>query len=194
MGHRKDHVMTTIRTFAFLAILCAVPASPALAAPAAPEPMSLTSPAFTDGGIIPDKYTWRVKSPVSPALSWSAAPAGTQSFALIVHDPNVTRSRTSEDYLHWMVFNIPADAHGLPEAVPNNAMLSDGAIQGKATNGKPGYTGMGAHGNVYHHYVFELYALDIRLALGPDATRADLLKAMDGHILAKAVDEGRFHM
>jgi Raf kinase inhibitor-like YbhB/YbcL family protein len=187
--------MITIRALAFLPLIYVLSASSALAAPAAPEPMSLTSPAFADGGIIPDKYTQRAAGhPVSPVLAWHNAPAGTASFALIVHDPNVARSHTNADYLHWMVFNIPAGTHELPEGVPNAATLSDGAVQGLASNGKPGYVGMGARGNVYHHYIFELYALDTKLALGPTATREDLLKAMDGHILAKAVYVGRFHM
>ena len=182
-----------VRRIAISAVLLA--ASAAMAdPPPAPPPMSLTSSSFADGGIIPDKYSWASSvAPVSPALAWQNAPAGTASFALIVHDPNVSRNKTSEDYLHWMVFNIPATVHDFAEAVPNSAQLPDGAIQGKATNGKPGYLGLGARGNVYHHYVFELFALDTKLDLGPDATREELLKAMDGHILAKAVDEGRFH-
>ena len=183
-----------IRKIAISAVLLAASAAMADPPPAPPEPMSLTSTSFTDGGIIPDKYTWASSAaPMSPALAWDNAPVGTVSFALILHDPDVTRSHNSEDYLHWMVFNIPASVHGFAEALPNMAQLPDGSIQGKASNGKPGYLGLGAHGNVYHHYVFELYALDAKLALGPDATRADLLKAMDGHILAKAADEGRFH-
>ena len=187
--------MNLVRKIVVSAVLLA--ASAALADPAAPPasvPMSLSSSSFADGSIIPDKYTWASSAlPVSPALAWENAPAGAVSFALILHDPDVTRMHNIEDYLHWMVFDIPAGAHGFAEGVPNVAQLPDGTIQGKASNNKPGYLGLGAHGNVYHHYVFELYALDTKLRLGPDATRADLLKAMDGHVLAKAVDEGRFH-
>lgn len=187
-------MQTVLKIAIPLVLLAASAAMGADPAPPAPPPMSLTSTSFTDGGIIPNKFTWAsTVAPVSPALAWENAPAGTVSFALILHDPDVTRSHTSEDYLHWMMFNIPASVHGFAEALPNAAQLPDGSIQGKASNGKPGYLGLGAHGDVYHHYVFELYALDTRLTLGPDATRADLLKAMDGHVLAKAADEGRFH-
>ena len=89
-------------------------AGPALAqAPAAPAtppptPMGLTSSSFTDGGIIPDKYTQAVPAPISPALTWTGAPAGTQSFTLIMHDPDTAPGHNATDILHWMAFNIPA--------------------------------------------------------------------------------------
>ena len=165
-----------------------------MAAPAAPPvtPMSMTSSSFTDGGVIPDKYTQNSPSPVSPALSWENAPAGTMSFALIMHDPDVAPGKSVADVLHWMAFNIPASVHSLPEGVPNNPQLPDGTIQPNNRGGKPGFMGPGARG-VYHHYTIELFALDNKLNLGPEATRDQVLAAMDGHILGKAVIEGRFH-
>ena len=174
-------------------------AGPALAqAPAAPAtppptPMGLTSSSFADGAIIPDKYTQAVPAAVSPALSWTNAPAGTQSFALIVDDPDTALQRTTNEVLHWAAFNIPATATSLPEGVPNEASLPDGTVQPLNTGKKAGFMGPGARGNVYHHYTFQLYALDTKLALGPDATRAQIMAAMDGHVLAKAVLVGRFH-
>jgi len=189
--------MLRFRSLLIGAVLLA--AGPALAqAPAAPTappptPMGLTSSSFADGAIIPDKYTQAVPAAVSPALAWTNAPAGTQSFALIVDDPDTALQRTTNEVLHWAAFNIPATATSLPEGVPNEATLPDGTIQPLNTGKKAGFMGPGARGNVYHHYTFQLYALDTKLALGPDATRAQIMAAMDGHVLAKAVLVGRFH-
>jgi Raf kinase inhibitor-like YbhB/YbcL family protein len=163
------------------------------AAPARPG-LTLTSPAFEDGGIIPNKYTQAVEKFVSPKLQWTHVPQGVESFALIMIDPDVARNKTTEDVLHWMAFNIPGSARELPEGVPAEAQLPDGTIQGKTSSGTVGFRGPGAGAaGPYHHYTIQLYALDTKLSLGPDASRADLLKAMDGHILAKAVLVGRFH-
>src|SRR5262249_43902396 len=98
------------------------------------------------------------------------------------------------DVLHWMIFNIPGSAHELAEGVPANAQLADGTVQAKNRRGAVGYMGPGAGAaGPYHHYTFELFALDTKLDLGLDATREDVLKAIDGHILGKAVVFGRFH-
>ena len=179
----------------FLSASAGLTMSQALAQQAGPPPtpMGLTSSAFTDGGIIPDKYTQAVPAPVSPALAWTGVPAGTQSFALVVDDPDTALQRTTNEVLHWAAFNIPATASALPEAVPNEATLPDGTVQPINTGKKNGFMGPGARGNVYHHYTFQLYALDTKLSLGPDATRAQIMAAMDGHVLAKAVLVGRFH-
>ena len=158
-----------------------------------PPPMGLTSTSFADGGVIPDKYSQASSAPVSPQLSWTNAPPGTQSFALIVDDPDTALQHSTNEVLHWAAFNIPASATSLPEGLPNQPTLPDGTIQPMNTGKHAGYMGMGARGNVYHHYTFQLYALDTKLPLGPDATRAQIMSAMDGHVLAKAVLVGRFH-
>src|ERR1700743_907396 len=113
-------------------------------------PMTLTSTSFTDGGVIPDKYTQNSPSPVSPALAWDNAPAATQSFALIMHDPDTAPRKGVEDVLHWMAFNIPASVHALPEGVPTQPSLPDGTVQPNNLGGHPGFMGPGARG-VYHH-------------------------------------------
>jgi Raf kinase inhibitor-like YbhB/YbcL family protein len=174
-------------------------AGPALAqAPAAPAtppptPMGLTSSSFTDGGIIPDKYTQAVPAPISPALAWTGAPAGTQSFTLIMHDPDTAPGHNSTDILHWMAFNIPATVSSLPEGVPTTPTLADGTVPPNNFGKHPGFMGPGARGAVYHHYTWELFALDTKLTLGPDATREQVLAAMNGHVLGKAAVSGRFH-
>jgi len=160
-----------------------------------PRPgLTLTTSAFSDGGEIPARFTQSDPNAVSPKLEWTNVPAGTVTFALILHDPDVALQKKTDDVLHWMIFNIPGTAHELPEGVPANATLSDGTIQAKNLRGGVGYMGPGAPpAEPEHHYTFELFALDTKLDLGPDATRADVLKAIDGHILGKGVLVGRFH-
>jgi Raf kinase inhibitor-like YbhB/YbcL family protein len=162
--------------------------------PAGPG-LTLTSPDFMDGAVIADKYTQKggQKGP-SPQLDWTNVPMATQTFVLLLHDPDVAMGKKMDDVTHWMAFNIPGTAKGLPGGVPPDAKLADGTIQIVNTGRNIGYMGPGAPAaGPYHHYTFELFALDTKLDLGPDATRADVVKAMDGHILGKGVLECRFH-
>ena len=170
-------------------------------APAASGPaMTLTIPAFPDGGQIPVKYSQAAEGAApgegtSPAMSWSNTPAGTQSFVLNMHDMDVVRNKTTDDQAHWVVWNIPATATSLPEGAPKGAQLPNGAYQISATGQV--YRGPGAAATgPQHHYMFELYALDTKLDVQPAAdafeTRTNVMKAMQGHILAKAVYGGLF--
>jgi Raf kinase inhibitor-like YbhB/YbcL family protein len=176
------------------------PTNPAVApdAPNAPggclQCLTLTTPAFDDGSIIPPKFTQSVSNPISPELQWSVVPSGTVSFLLILHDPDTSPNKGTDDVLHWLIFNIPGTSRGLPEGVPGTPRLADGSIQLKNRKAFVGYLGPGAlAGRPYHHYTFELFALDTTLNLGPDATRADVMQAVNGHILAKGSLVGRFH-
>jgi Raf kinase inhibitor-like YbhB/YbcL family protein len=195
---RKMKWKQLVTIYAILTISTAVSApakaqAPPAAAPAVPG-LTLTSPAFEDGSIIPAKFTQSVTDFVSPTLAWTNVPPNTVSFVLIAHDPDVAIDKKIGDVLHWMAFNIPGTATGLPEGVPANAMMSDGTVQAKNRRGAVGYLGPGAPAvGPYHHYTFELFALDTKLTLGADATRADVLAAIDGHILGKGVLVGRFH-
>src|SRR5213080_4882658 len=165
-----------------------------------PPPMTMTVAGFPDGGDIPVKYTQAVPGvPVgegtSPEIKWSNVPPGTQSFMLNMHDMEAARNKTTDDQAHWVVWNIPASATGLPEGVPKGSQLPDGSYQISATG--PMYRGPGAAASgPLHHYVFELYALDTKLDVKPSAdafeTRANVMKAIQGHILAKAVYGGLF--
>lgn len=164
------------------------------AAPA-PTPMTMTITAFADGSEIPAKYT-QAGNQTSPAITWSNAPAGTVSFLLHMHDLEVSRNHTTDDQLHWLVWNIPATATGLPEGVPKGAQLENGAYQISASG--PVYRGPGAPAaGPRHHYTFELFALDTKIDVPPGAdafeTRANVMKAIQGHILGKAVYMGLFH-
>ena len=166
----------------------------AQAMPAA-QPMTMTMTAFADGTEIPAKYT-QAGSQTSPAITWTNVPAGTVSFVLHLHDLEVSRNHTSDDQLHWLVWNIPGTATGLPEGVPKGTQLDNGAYQISASGAV--YRGPGAPATgPRHHYTFELFALDTKLDVQPgtDAfeTRANVLKAMQGHILGKAVYLGLFH-
>jgi hypothetical protein len=156
--------------------------------------MALSSPDFQDGGIIPDKFTQAAgRMAPSPKLEWTNVPMGTMSFVLIMHDPDNASRKGPEDTLHWMVFNIPGTSKGLEGGQPLEPKLADGSIQARGI--QVGYFGPGNGAiNPYHHYTWELYALDEMLPLGPDATRADVMKAMDMHVVGKAVLEGRFKM
>lgn len=160
---------------------------------AAPVPgMALTSPDFQDGGVIPDKFTQAVPNAPSPVLNWTQVPAGTQAFALILHDPDPALNKGPEDVLHWMIINIPGTATGLPGGVPAGN-LPDGSIQIKNRGGNNAYMGPGNPAiNPYHHYTFELFALDAKLPLDANADRAAVMKALEGHVLGKAVLVGRF--
>ena len=169
------------------------------AAPAAPA-MTLTVSGFPDGGDVPVKFSQAAPGVatgegLSPAISWTNAPAGTQSFFLNMRDMDVARNKTTDDQAHWVVWNIPASATGLPEGVPKGPKLANGAYQFSATGQMYRGPGAGANGPK-HHYMFELYALDTVIDVQPAAdafeTRANVMKAIQGHILAKAVYGGLF--
>jgi len=157
--------------------------------------MTLTATAFADGTDIPAVYT-QAGTQRSPALLWTNVPVGTVTLVLHMRDPDVTRNKTTEDQLHWLVWNIPGTATGLPEAVRQGADLPDGSHQTSASG--PMYRGPGAAASgPRHHYTFEVYALDTKLDVvaSTDAfeTRTSVMKAMQGHVLAKAVYVGLFH-
>ena len=178
----------------FLVILASAMAQDA-AKKAPPGPgLTLTTTAFDDGGEIPARFTQSDPKPVSPRLQWTNVPANTITFALIMHDPDVAVQRKTDDVLHWLVFNIPGSARELAEGIPPERKLSDGMTQGKNQGNVVGYRGPGAPAaGPHHHYTWELFALDTKLDLTPEATRPDVLKAIDGHILGKGVLVGRFH-
>jgi len=162
--------------------------------------MVLRTTAFPDGGVIPVRFSQAAEGAApgegtSPAISWTNAPEGTRSFVLHMHDLDVARMRTTDTQLHWLVWNIPAGVNSLGEGLPRGSVLPNGAYQVSATG--PVYRGPGASASgPLHHYLFELYALDTVLDVPPveDAfdTRAEVLQAMQGHVIGKAVYMGYF--
>jgi Raf kinase inhibitor-like YbhB/YbcL family protein len=152
-----------------------------------PVTFMVNSSAFGPGAAIPKKFTCQGPD-ASPALEWSGSPAKTASFALIVDDPDAPAGT----WVHWVLWNLPASAHSLPEGVPKLEQLDDGGRQGRNDFRKVGYNGPCPPPGKTHRYFFRLYALDGKLDLAPAATRQELDAAMQGHILAKAEYMGTF--
>jgi Raf kinase inhibitor-like YbhB/YbcL family protein len=151
-----------------------------------PNTMNLQSAAFTHNGLIPTQYTCD-GGDISPPLSWDDPPQNTQSFALIVDDPDAP-GRT---FVHWVMYNLPPDRRELPEGVNPGDNLGSNVQQGKSDFGRTGYGGPCPPSGT-HRYFFKLYALDTMLELPTNARKPDLLQAMDGHILAGAELIGRY--
>jgi len=152
------------------------------------EKMALTiaSTAFEEGGMIPRQYTCD-GADISPPLSFSSVPEGTKSLALIADDPDAPMGT----WVHWVLFNIPPDTTGLPENVPTDQTLANGAKHGVSDFGKFGYGGPCPPSGT-HRYYFKLYALDAMLDLSGRVTKKNLLSAMEGHILAEGQLMGKY--
>ena len=148
---------------------------------------TLSSPAFPSGAEIPKANSCQGPD-VSPLLTWIDHPPQTQSFALIVDDPDAPAGT----WVHWVIWNIPPATHLLPENVPRSARLQSGALQGRNDFGKTGYNGPCPPPGKTHRYFFRLYALDANLTLQPGATRQQLDAAMQGHIIGKAEHMGTY--
>jgi Raf kinase inhibitor-like YbhB/YbcL family protein len=186
-------------TVAGLAVQAQPPAGQRAGGPAAPA-MTLTVSGFADGTDVPVKFSQAAPGAApgegtSPAISWTNVPPGTQCFVLNMHDEDVARNKTTDDQAHWVVWPIPASATSLSEGQPKGAKLPNGAYQISATGQVYRGPGAGANGPK-HHYMFELYALDATISVEPTSdafeTRANVFKAMQGHVLAKAVYGGLF--
>ncbi|OUL36857.1 hypothetical protein BV372_05220 [Nostoc sp. T09] len=150
--------------------------------------MEIRSSAFFIGNTIPFKYTCDGDD-ISPPIYWQDPPQGTQSFALILDDPDAPK----QTFTHWVVYNIPADNRELPEGITQEPKLPNGGVQGKNSFGKLGFGGPcppPKHGA--HRYFFKIFALDQSLDLPPGATKEELLQAMEGHVLDKAEVMGRY--
>jgi Raf kinase inhibitor-like YbhB/YbcL family protein len=201
--------MTAVRWISAVAFLAAASAVSVLAqgpppgrrggGPMMGPPLELTSSAFTDLGTYPEKYSCapggamtQPANMTSPPLSWKNPPAGTKSFVLLLHDPDAHAGKTVDDITHWIIFNIPGDSTSLPEGVKADAPASVG-VQGANIARQPGFFGPCAPPGPPHHYTFELYALDTTLDLKAGASRDDIMKAMDGHVLTGTVLIGMFH-
>ena len=174
--------------FIFAVSGCGSGESPTLTpAPTAPQQQrekavsfELTSAAFAPGGAIPARHTCDGDN-ISPPLEWSDPPEGTQSLVLIADDPDAP-GRT---WVHWVLYNLPAQARSLPEAVPPEADLIDGGRHGENSWNRLGYGGPCPPSGT-HRYFFKLYALDTTLDLEAGADKTLLLEAMEGHVLGQA--------
>lgn len=171
---------------AVLAALLALASQSAWAQPAA---LTVTSPTLTAGQPIPKQHTADGEN-TSPALAWSGAPATAKSFAVVCEDPDVLLPPTNpQPFVHWVIYNVPATAKGLPANIPIDpaaAMPAEiaGAIQGPSGFRRPIYRGPAPPPGKPHHYHFIVYALDVA-SLPPGLTRAQLTEAMTGHIVGQ---------
>ena len=151
-----------------------------------PAAITVTSTTLKAGEVIPKDHTADGKN-VSPALMWSGAPAATKQFALVMDDPDVPMPG---GFVHWVVYKIPATAKGLPAELPMDATLTAppelaGTIQGLSGFRRAGYRGPAPPPGKPHHYTFTVFALDTELTLAEGANRAELMKAMEGHIIGQ---------
>jgi len=148
--------------------------------------IKLMSTAFNEGEMIPSKYTCNGLD-VSPPLSWISVPEGTKSLALICDDPDAPFGT----WVHWVLFNLPPELHELPENIPAEKELENGAKHGKNDFHDFGYGGPCPPSGT-HRYLFKLYALDTEIVLEPGIKKAKLVKAMKGHILAEGKLMGKY--
>ncbi len=148
--------------------------------------LAVSSTSFADGAEIPAKYTGGTGT--SPQLSWTGAPMTTMSFVVIMHDVDaaIPAGSLSNDISHWVVWNIPAASTSIPEGGPVPTGANQYSLRG------PQYMGpQPPAGHPYHHYIFQVYALNATLDVAPGATRADVEKAMEGKIIARGAFVGR---
>jgi hypothetical protein len=148
--------------------------------------MELSSNAFQAEEMIPRKYTCDGEN-ISPPLTWSQVPEGTESFALIADDPDAP-GRT---FVHWVIYNISAGVTELPESIPNEETVLDGAEQGRNSSNKTGYMGPCPPSGT-HRYFFKLYALDTTVKGGPGLSKSDLIGEIEGHVLAEGQLMGKY--
>ncbi len=149
--------------------------------------LQISSTAFSAGETIPKKFTCDGPD-AAPKLAWNEPPAKTQSFALIMDDPDAPAGT----WVHWVLFDLPADARELVEGVPKQEQLANGTRQGRNDFGKIGYGGPCPPPGSPHRYFFKLYALDAKLNLKAGTTKAEVERDMKGHILGQAELMGRY--
>ena len=149
--------------------------------------MQISTKSFSSGGEVPKRYTCD-GADLSPQLAWGDAPAGTQSLALIVDDPDAPRGA----FTHWVAYDLPPRTRELAEDAPQASQLPGGGSQGRNDFGKIGYNGPCPPPGKPHRYFFRLFALDKTLGLKPGASRKEVESAMQGHVLAQGEVMGRY--
>ncbi len=189
----KSVQLLTILAFLMVAGVAGVAAQQQPAAPPPPpSKFKLMSSAYSEVSMIPTQYSCADPNAGSPALSWTNPPAAAASFAVIMHDTDAAPMKGVMDVTHWIFWNIPATSTSVAVGVKPDSS-PDGIVQGvniRKVNGfQPPCPPPGA---TPHHYIFEIYALDTKLDLAAGSARADLLKAMDGHVVGKATYVGLF--
>jgi Raf kinase inhibitor-like YbhB/YbcL family protein len=191
----KEGFMSKLTRVVLFILLAGILVSQLWAAPKAKakNTLHIYSNSFKPGAGMPDKYTCKGEN-ISPDISWKGAPLKTQSFALIVEDPDAP----TQTWVHWVIYNIPVKKPGLTENIyeltegyPRDEVTSGGILQGTNDFKKIGYDGPCPPSGI-HRYYFELYALDSMLNLGAGVTSAELLSAIKGHVLAQTQMMGTY--
>lgn len=181
--HRKTRLLVLLMLVA--AVGCAQPRARQETLSATPAPQTsdgsikLTSTAFKEGEPIPRQYTCTGVN-VSPSLEWSGVPKSAKTLVIVADDPDAP----SGTWVHWVLYNLPADNIGMVENLPATDELRAGGFQGKNDFGKIGYGGPCPPSGT-HRYFFKIYALDNELPLKAGATKAEVEKAMEGHVVAQ---------
>jgi len=190
----------TIKKLAqFIALLITVLAVAVACGPGAPPSgggtaLSVSSTAFKDGGTIPAKYAYDTGD-VSPPLTWTAGPAGTQSYVVIMEDIDWEKeTKRPPDPRLWILFNIPANVLSLPEGLPKQEKLDNGALHGKNCYAEDYYAGPRPSLGITHRYKFTVYALDKLLDLPAGSSADQVLAAMQGHIIAQGELIGKYQI
>jgi len=148
--------------------------------------LAISSTAFSNGGMIPSRYTCDGAN-ISPPLQWSGLPAGTKTVALIVDDPDAP----AKTWVHWVVYDLPANTTQLPENIKPQENIGGGGKNDTNDFKKIGYGGQCQQSGT-HVYLFKLYAVDIQTSLGPGATKDELLKTMESHVMAQGELVGKY--
>jgi Raf kinase inhibitor-like YbhB/YbcL family protein len=188
----KLTLLLTVLALALMAGTLQLAAQQQQQAPPPPSKFKLMSSAYAEGSMIPTQYSCADPNAASPALSWSNPPAAAQSFAVIFHDTDAAPMKGVMDVTHWIFWGIPASATSIPGGVKPDTSAG-GMVQGVNIRKVNGYQPpCPPPGATPHHYIFEIYALDSALDLPAGTARADLLKAMDGHVVGKATYVGVF--
>jgi Raf kinase inhibitor-like YbhB/YbcL family protein len=194
MGNFVELIMNLVRISLMVAVTAVPMASCTAKNPNQPSDsggktmaFEITSSAFKNGDFIPAKYTGD-GADISPPLKWTAPPANTKGFALICDDPDAPVGT----WVHWVVYNIPPDTLEFKEAMPKDATLDAGIRQGRTDFGSTGYGGPAPPKGKPHRYYFKLYALDSAIDVKPGATKAELLKAINGKTLAQTELMGKY--
>jgi Raf kinase inhibitor-like YbhB/YbcL family protein len=154
--------------------------------------LELTSSSFSNGAAMPDSLTCNGQGG-SPELAWNSPPAGTQSFVLIATDKDSVLSWVLGPFVHWVLYDLPPEQRELPAGIPKQAQLADGSRQIQNGLDEIGYSGPCPPGTSPHRYQFQLFALDTKLGLPVGASEKQVVKAMNGHVVARGDLIGTYH-
>jgi Raf kinase inhibitor-like YbhB/YbcL family protein len=188
----KLMLLVTVLAFSLVAGMASIAAQQQAAPPPPPSKFKLMSSAYTEGSMIPTQFSCADPNAASPALSWTNPPNNTMSFAVIMHDTDAAPMKGTMDVTHWIFWGIPASSTSVAAGIKPDSS-PDGIMQGVNIRKVNGYQPpCPPPGATPHHYIFEIYALDSKLDLPAGSARADLLKAMDGHVIGKSTYVGMF--